>query len=309
MKIEKISYEVLNAPKCSVGESPLWDHRHQLLYWVDIDGCQIHQYDLHLNKTISWKSPQKIACIALTQSLELMAAMQDGIYLISLKDQKNLSTILFQKVEHIVSNMRFNDGRCDRVGRFWVSTMVQDMSLAAPVGILYCLSHSEKFIKKEKGLITGNGLSFSPDGKRLYLSDSHPKVQKIWTYNLDEEGNLSNKKVFVDMTQFPGRPDGAAVDVDGCYWICANDAGQLLKFTPSGKLDRQIALPFEKPSMCSFGGRDMDMLFITSIIPKSHKNDDPSSLAGATIVINPHVQGIAEQVFKETNSLKMEVTV
>jgi sugar lactone lactonase YvrE len=105
-----------------------------------------------------------------------------------------------------------------------------------------------------------------------------------------EAGEPRNRRVFADLHHYAGRPDGAAVDADGCYWICANDAGLLLRFTPQGKLDRQIAVPAAKPSMCAFGGPDLDMLFVTSIRPSAGANEHDGHL----FAVRPGVSGLPE---------------
>jgi sugar lactone lactonase YvrE len=131
----------------------------------------------------------------------------------------------------------------------------------------------------------------------MYLSDSHPLVQQIWAFDYDtDSGTPSNRRLFVDMNQFAGRPDGAAVDAEGCYWICANDAGLIHRFTPDGRLDRSLAVPVKKPSMCAFGGSRLDTLFVTSIRPGD--DHDEQSLAGGVFALNPGVKGLPEPQFK-----------
>ena len=108
----------------------------------------------------------------------------------------------------------------------------------------------------------------SPGGT-MYLSDSNPSVQSVWAFDYDTEtGTPSNRRLFIDMHPLPGRPDGAAIDADGCYWVCGNDAGLVHRFTPAGKLDRSLAVPVKKPTMCAFGGAGLDTLFVTSIRPE-----------------------------------------
>ncbi|MGG2424883.1 SMP-30/gluconolactonase/LRE family protein, partial [Ralstonia pseudosolanacearum] len=140
-------------------------------------------------------------------------------------------------------------------------------------------------------LIVPNGLAFSPDGRTMYLSDSHPRRQQVWAFDYDiDTGTPSRRRLFIDMRQYPGRPDGAAVDVDGCYWICGNDAGLVHRFTPEGVLDRSIALPVSKPAMCAFGGAGMDTLLVSSI----RRDDASEPLAGAVFALRPGVQGLVE---------------
>ena len=132
----------------------------------------------------------------------------------------------------------------------------------------------------------------------MYLSDSHPHAQLIWVYDYDvDTGTPHNRRVFVDMNLHPGRPDGAAVEVEGCYWICANDGGPLLRFTPAGKLDRSVALPVKKPTMCAFGGSRMDTLYVTSIRPQKESDLVEQPLAGAVFALQPGVQGMLETEF------------
>ncbi len=194
--------------------------------------------------------------------------------------------------------MRFNDGRCDRQGRFVAGTMVMDMSLASPAGQVYSLQTPHNARTLLDGFITPNGMAFSPDGRTMYLSDSHPSVQLVWAFDYDTSaGTPSNRRVFIDMNLFPGRPDGAAVDSDGCYWICGNDAGLIHRFTPAGKLDYSLAVPVKKPAMCAFGGANLDTLFVTSIRPQGiDLSDQP--LAGGVFALKPGVRGLAEPAFQ-----------
>jgi sugar lactone lactonase YvrE len=99
--------------------------------------------------------------------------------------------------------------------------------------------------------------------------------------------------VFADMTYLPGRPDGAAVDQDGCYWICGNDAGLVHRFTPGGALDRSLPVPVKKPAMCAFGGPQLDTLYVTSIRPEGvDLSDQP--LAGGVFALRPGTRGLPE---------------
>jgi sugar lactone lactonase YvrE len=176
--------------------------------------------------------------------------------------------------------------------------MVRDTSLGAAVGALYRVDGRGLSGPLVPGLATGSGLAFSPAGRILYLSDSHPSVQKIWSFDLAADGTLANRRVFVDMAEHPGRPDGAAVDVDGCYWTCATDAGALLRFTPQGRLDRALKLPVMKPTMCAFGGAALDELYVASLIPARPGDGYDPALSGAVLRLSPGVRGLAERPFE-----------
>jgi sugar lactone lactonase YvrE len=287
---------VLSTSRDRVGESPVWSVAEQALYWVDIEGRSIRRLDWASQTQQSWTLPERVGCIALSTRNTVIAAMESGIFEVALAQTPVLN--LLASVQHATPNMRFNDGRVDASGRLWVGSMQMDMSLAATDGVLYCLGENGLSAPKLPGLITPNGSAFSPDGRRMYLSDSHPSRQTIWTFDFDVASDtLSNQKPWVDMKPLPGRPDGAAVDADGCYWICGNDAGVVHCFSPEGTLLRSLAVPVSKPAMCAFGGPQLDHLFVTSIIPGKPADGFDASLDGAVFVLQPGVRGLAEPLF------------
>jgi uronate dehydrogenase len=286
--------------KNGVGESPVWHAQEQALYWVDIPGKTFNRYAVTSQHHQQWTSPEQIGCIAAAENGTWVAAMETGIFNLRPNAQGTLDVQLRAAVHHAQAGMRFNDGRCDRQGRFWAGTMVMDMSANAKVGGLYRLDQTpqgEVATLVIPDLMVPNGLAFSPDGRTMYLSDSHPSVQLIWAFDYDPAtGTPSNRRVFVDMNQYPGRPDGAAIDEDGYYWICANDAGLVHRFSPDGQLDRSLVVPVKKPAMCAFGGANRDVLYVTSIrLPNIDLSDQP--LAGGVFALRPGVKGVAEPAF------------
>jgi len=291
--------ELIIDARNATGESPVWDAAQQALYWVDIPAGRLHRWTLADGRHQSWQGPQMLACIAQSGDGSWIAGMESGLFNLQLHSDGRLDANLLSPVTHAQPNMRFNDGRCDRQGRFWAGTMVMDMAAGAPAGALYryAAGQGAPLTPQLEGLIVPNGLAFSPDGTLMYLSDSHPDVQKIWAFDYDiDSGIPHNRRLLVDMNHYPGRPDGAAVDAEGCYWICGNDAGQIHRFTPEGKLDRSLHVPVKKPAMCAFGGANLDTLFVTSIRPAGDISDQP--LAGGVFALNPGIKGLPEPAFK-----------
>jgi len=283
----------------ATGESPVWSVREQALYWVDIPAGRLHRWLASDQSTRSWKAPQMLACIAADGTGGWIAGMESGLFRLQPDaHQDSLNSESLVDVSHAQPGMRFNDGRCDRQGRFWAGTMLMDMAAGAVVGAMYRYSAGQQTLDPQlTDFIVPNGLAFSPDGTIMYLSDSHPDVQKIWAFDYDtDSGTPSNRRLFVDMNHHLGRPDGAAIDVDGCYWICGNDAGLIHRFTPQGKLDRSLVVPVKKPAMCAFGGPNLDTLFVTSIRPGGDLSDQP--LAGGVFALRPGVQGLEEPLFQ-----------
>lgn len=302
------SAELVLDARNATGESPVWRVAEQALYWADIPRGVLNRWLADQQQLTQWQLPQMLACMAAWSgdARRWVAGLEDGIYQVTATEGSADAVVQpLAKVAHALPGMRFNDGRCDRQGRFIAGTMFMDMGAAKAVGQVFCLGAQELSSGRATDLqlgplITPNGLAFSPDGRTMYLSDSHPSVQKIWAFDYDTaSGTPSNRRVFVDMQPLPGRPDGAAVDTDGCYWICGNDAGLVHRFTPDGKLDRSLSVPVKKPAMCAFGGPALDVLYVTSIRPDgADLSDQP--LAGGVFALHPGVSGLAEPAFAGT---------
>ncbi|WP_095128192.1 SMP-30/gluconolactonase/LRE family protein [Pseudomonas sp. Irchel s3h14] len=291
--------ELIVDARNAVGECPVWVPEENALYWVDIPAGGLQRWSAETGHVHAWKAPEMLACIARHSNGGWVAGMESGFFHLHPHNDGSLDSNLLAPVEHARTDMRLNDGRCDRQGRFWAGSMVLNMGANAADGTLYRYSAGQRGPLEAQlgGFIVPNGLGFSPDGRTMYLSDSHPLVQQIWAFDYDiDSGTPSNRRLFVDMHQFPGRPDGAAVDAEGCYWICANDAGLIHRFTPDGRLDRSLAVPVKKPSMCAFGGSRLDTLFVTSIRPGD--DHDEQSLAGGVFALNPGVKGLPEPLFQ-----------
>ncbi|HSC83629.1 MAG TPA: SMP-30/gluconolactonase/LRE family protein [Pseudomonas sp.] len=289
--------ELIFDARNGVGESPVWNTDEQALYWADIPAARLHRWSAATAQVHSWQGEEMLACIARRADGQgWIAGMQSGIFQLQPQADGSLASTLLASVEHALPGMRFNDGRCDRQGRFWAGSMLLDMAAGIPAGVLYRYADGQLHAYLDD-LIVPNGLAFSPDGDTMYLSDSHPDVQAIWAFDYDiDSGTPSNRRLFVDMRQHLGRPDGAAVDAEGCYWICGNDAGLIHRFTPAGKLDRSLSVPVKKPAMCAFGGADLSTLFVTSIRPAGDLADQP--LAGGVFALRPGVQGLPEPLFQ-----------
>ena len=292
--------ELIVDARNAVGESPVWVPEESALYWVDIPAGGLQRWSADTGRVDTWKTPEMLACIARHADGGWVAGMESGFFRLHPRNDGSLDSEPLAHVDHARADMRLNDGRCDRQGRFWAGSMVLNMGANAADGRLYRYSAGQRgpLDSRLSGFIVPNGLGFSPDGRTMYLSDSHPSVQAIWAFDYDpDDGVPHNRRLFVDMLRHPGRPDGAAVDEDGGYWICANDAGLVHRFTPDGRLDRSLAVPVKKPAMCAFGGPGLDTLFVTSIRPQGvNLADQP--LAGGVFALRPGVRGLEEPVFR-----------
>ena len=293
----RLTAELVADTRCAVGESPVWDRRDQRLYWVDINAAMIHRLE-RSGAWSTWKMPEKVAAIAPHAGGGWIAAMQSTVRRVHLGDDGRFDDEVLARVEHPASPMRFNDGRCDRQGRFWVGTMFEDTQAGNASGRVYRYTSGKGLqFSGIDGLVVPNGIAYSPDGATMYLADTWRGTRTIWAFDYDTRvGIASNRRVFVDMHAHPGRPDGAAVDAEGCYWTCATDAGCVLRFDPAGRLIGRIDVPVKKPSMAAFGGPDLDTIYIASIRPKDvDLSDQP--LAGGLFAVRPGVRGLHEPAF------------
>ncbi|WP_232468115.1 SMP-30/gluconolactonase/LRE family protein [Bordetella genomosp. 13] len=292
---EHIPAERIGQMRCGVGESPVWHPAEQALYWTDIPGRTLWRWRPADAQVAQWALPEQAGCIAIHPDGWLLA-MENGIHQLPALQagQPAPAPRQLAAVRHAAPGMRFNDGRCDRQGRFWAGTMVQDMALAQPHGRLYRYAAGRIDSPIDDDLIVSNGMAFSPDGATMYLSDSHGSRQVVWAYDYDTDAGLpSNRRVFIPALP-AGRPDGAAIDADGCYWICGNQAGRIYRYTPDGRLDRTLSVPVPRVAMCAFGDTDLRTLFVTSI----RAPDTPDeALDGAVYALRPGVRGLEEPAY------------
>lgn len=257
-----ISIESVVSSHSGIGEGAVWDVRTDRLWWVDIPGGLIHRFDPHSGQNESWDFGEPVGCLALREQGGLIAAAKSGFW--TFDPETGAREAISDPESHLPGN-RFNDGTTDRQGRLWAGTMI-DGGGTVPKGRFYRLDPDMSVTPGRDGFYTTNGQAFSPDGTTMYFSDSYPEVQTIWRCDYDTDtGTQGAPEVFFDMRAVAGRPDGGTVDSDGCYWIAGVSGWQIYRITPNGKLDRTIDMPVEKPSKPMFGGRDLDVLYVTSI--------------------------------------------
>ncbi|MCA0422270.1 MAG: SMP-30/gluconolactonase/LRE family protein [Proteobacteria bacterium] len=246
--------------KSEVGEGAFWDEATQALHFVDIPAGIL--YRLKDGRLAQWAFNEPLGCLALDRSGDPVLALTSGI------TRVNLATGARQVIAHPEAHLpgnRFNDGVVDRQGRFWLGTMKRQ-GPPEPTGTFYRLDGDGRVTAFWDGIFTTNGLSFSPDGRTMYLADSNPGVRTIWACDYDPAtGTPGERRVFFDTRQVAGRPDGATVDADGCYWMAGVGGWQLYRITPTGVVDRVIDMPCEKPSRPWFGGPKLDILYVTSL--------------------------------------------
>ncbi|KAF7599378.1 MAG: gluconolactonase [Candidatus Dactylopiibacterium carminicum] len=281
--------------RCATGENPLWHEGERRWYWLDLPARAIFRLDPASGSTLQWQVDEHLGCMVPRADGGFTCGCVSGLFDVELPSAGGQALQRLRiAAAHARPDTRFNDGRCDRQGRLWVSGMVMNNTQALAVGCWYRYTPTEGLRCMDSGYVTPNGSAFSPDGRTLYTSDSFRDVCKVWAWDYDPEtGLVGGRRCFIDMHGAPGRPDGAAVDTDGCYWICCADGGCIQRYTPQGVLDQVWRTPMLKPTMCAFGGEDMRTLLVTSMCRgPADLATDPE--AGRLLMFRPGAQGIVE---------------
>jgi L-arabinonolactonase len=282
--------DVASPIRSILGESPVWEPVEQHLYWTDVFGEKIHRLAPSAGHVETTSLPCRVNSFGFREGGGLIAANWTGLASI------DLSTRAVDQLWTLPSNQGgffLNDGRCDRAGRYWAGSVCSTYDL--PGARLYCMDPNKTVHEKPLGLLASNGLAFSPDDRTLYYSDSPTGI--IWAFDFDlTDGVAINRRVFAKMQ----RPDGAAVDIDGCYWAASFGHSEIIRFTPDGSIDRRIQLPTSQISMCAFGGENLDTLFVTTgTFRLSLEQAAEQPLAGSLFAITGlNTSGLPEPKFK-----------
>jgi sugar lactone lactonase YvrE len=290
----KVSVECAFDVRNTLGESPVWSARESALYWVDILGASIHRWEPASGAHRTWQLPDVVGSIGLRERGGLLLAMKTGFHLFDLESGE---LTFLQHPEPDLATNRLNDGKVSPDGRFWAGTM-DDRPEKEPRGNLYRLDPDHRCTLMAGGVKVSNGLAWSPDGRTMYHSDSRGAAIYRYDYDL-ETGAIGERQLFVAMQAEWGRPDGAAVDAEGCYWSCGVSAGRLNRFSPSGELIQYVDLPVTHPTMPCFGGPDLRTLYITSLREGLSADElARTPLAGGLFKIEPGVAGTPTALYK-----------
>jgi L-arabinonolactonase len=279
--------------RAQTGESPVWVPEERALYWCDIPGKTLNRFDPATGANRVWSVPEEVGSFALREKGGLVAALRSGFALIDL-ERGAIERLVDPEADR--PENRFNDGRCDRQGRFWAGTMNEPRT--ARSGALYRLDADHRCHRAADDVMVANGLAFSPDDRLMYWSDS--RALTIWVFDFDAaSGEIANRRVFARLEPHQGGPDGAAVDAEGGYWSACYRGARVMRFRPDGTIERKIRLPVSRVTMCAFGGPDLRTLYITTAcggMSAEERRREP--LAGGIFALEVDVQGLPEPRFK-----------
>ncbi|MDQ6610300.1 MAG: SMP-30/gluconolactonase/LRE family protein [Bacteroidota bacterium] len=280
--------EVLHPSACQLGESPLWHDERMSCFWVDIEERSIYEYNWSQKKVERYQLKQRVSLIVQGNGNDLIVGLQGGIGRFDLATRK-LSWVTDLGIDWI--NYRCNDGGCDNRGRLWIGTM--DLNHKKEAGTLYCVDINKEVKKKIGNVSISNGLVWSLDNKHLYYTDS--VTREILSYSYEEKtGEIFFEKVVVSIPEQMGFPDGMTIDTKGMLWVALWGGGGVGRFdVSSGKMIAFIEIPAPNVSSCSFVGKQLDSLLITTARQDMSKEDllkYPQS--GHVFIMKPGVKGV-----------------
>ena len=244
--------------KATLGESPVWSVAEQVLYWVDIIAPSLNRFDPASGRNVAMPMPESIGCFALRERGGYVVALRSGIWLARADGslERHVAAAPYDRSHH-----RFNDGRCDRQGRFWVGSMNEKRD--ANTAALMRLDTDFTLTRVLDDMMISNGLAWSPDGRTMYHADTPTRTIRSFDFD-PASGTPMRPRTFAQWTGETERPDGGAVDSAGNYWTAHYRGGKVVQLSPAGAVLAEHPVPARCPTMCAFGGSDLRTLYVTS---------------------------------------------
>jgi sugar lactone lactonase YvrE len=276
--------EQITDPVAHHGEGPVWSARWGGLRWVDMlagdvlslaDDGTVRRH--HVARVVAALRPRRRGGAVL--GIERGFALEDAD-----------GTLTRLEPVWRDEGVRMNEGGCDPDGRFYCGSMAYDQRPGAAT--LYRLDPDGAVSTVVEGVTVSNGLEWSPDGSRAYYNDT--ATHRVDVFDYAPETGLTGRRPFAEIPD-GGRPDGLTVDATGGVWVALSSGGTVWHFTAGGVHDGVVEVPVTKVTACTFGGTDLDRLFITTSREGLQPGDDPQ--AGALFRADVGVSGVPVREF------------
>ncbi len=281
-----VEVEIFIDAHAGVAEGPVWDPAGSRLVWTDIPGEAVHFTDSDSARDTKVDVGGRVGAVVLRDGGGFVLAMENE-FVITGSDPADSQVRVPVTTD---PRFRFNDGKCDPAGRL-VAGLAGTDGRWATAG-LYSLDADHSARRIVDGISCSNGIGWSADGRTMYYVDTPTYRVDCFDYDV-ETGVPSNRRVFAEISDGYGRPDGLCVDAEGCVWVAIWGGYEVRRFSPEGSLIQSIPVPVSLVSSVAFGGDTLDTLFITSAsdIPKHQLAKEPH--AAAVFVAKPGVTGLA----------------
>ena len=305
-----MTLHALPLPPSELGESPFWHPYETSLYWCDIQGSRVHAWEPASGRLWTWDMPSEPGCCAPAAGHKIVIGLRDGFYLLDTQSGALACLALLPADAHDTRVLRLNDGRCDSAGRFWAGSVISPRT--APDAALWRLEAAPGGFRVQKMAgdnFTANGLAFSPDDRWLYWSNT--PEHRIDRFGFDAAtGRIEGRTPWAHFPPkvagepYGGRPDGAAVDAQGNYWVAMYEGACVLQLSPTGQVLQRIAVPVQCPTMVCFGGEDLRTLYITSArAGRPQEELDAPIPAGSLFSLRVEVPGLPVNFFQASAAM------
>ena len=274
-----------------LGEGPLWHPYEKQYYWVDIECGEILTYAPSTSSIQTQSIGTSVGALGFRYSGGLILACGKGFASWDWQSQK-LNVISDPIGDQ--PGVRLNDGRVDASGRFWAGGLDRKGQTS-----LYRLDPDHSCHTMLTNIKTSNGLAWSLDQKIFYYTDTGD--YSIYRFDFDPEmGTINNRKIFVRLPadRSNGVPDGLTIDSEGFIWSAHWDGGKVTRYDPAGQPVHEVILPVSRVTSCTFGGDDLQDLFITTAstgLSQEQKLKEP--LAGDVFIYRTGTKGLPANYF------------
>jgi L-arabinonolactonase len=276
-----------------LGECVLWDADAAEVVWIDIAAGEIWRYDPRTGATSKLTVGERIGAIGLRHEGGHVAGLASGFAFIDAADG---AITRLTAVETDLPSTRLNDGRVDRQGRFICGGMDENLP-RQPISAVYRLDPDRTVTPILTRIALANSTCFSPDGTTMYFTDMPTRKILAYAYDVDE-GVPHSPTLFVDLADDPGNPDGSVIDADGCLWNAQFGGARVVRYDPTGRVDRVITVPVSNPTCCTLGGADYRTLYVTTAradLTDEELANEPD--AGGLYAVELDVEGLPESIF------------
>lgn len=276
-----------------VGEGPIWDYKYQRLLWIDTQGS-LFIYTPKDGKNREIKLDRMIGTVIPYKEDTVLVGLQDGVFEMALSSGK---LKFIADPEGREAGNRYNDGKCDEMGRLWIGTMDKDCTPEkANFFVVNPDGSGEKVLER---VTISNGVAWSPDGSKMYYQDT--PTRNITAFDFDKNGSISNRQEIIHLPDTLGTPDGNTIDEEGMLWVANWDAACVTRWNPkTGELLQRIEVPALNVTALAFGGENLDELYITTAslyMPEDKAPNYPQ--AGKLFVVKPGVKGLKCNYWKQ----------
>ena len=251
------AHSILHA-QAALGEGALWNPATHRLNWVDIEDRVLHVFDPAMGQDVQFLTGERVGTVVPQHDGNVLVALQNGIHRLSLATGQ--LTVLASSLAN--SSLRFNDGKCDPAGRFWVGAF--DLQQRPHAGMLYRSDPDSGLHIMLRGIINPNGVAWSLDQATMYYIDAPTRAVQAFDYD-HATGSIVNARIIIRFPESAGWPDGMTLDADGKLWVALWGGGAVHCYDPgTGALLNVVEVPAPFTSSCAFGGTVLETLYITT---------------------------------------------